>query len=392
MRALEGNQAEIDRFLSVLTGSLPAPRVLHAAQHAAAHRRARALAGDALAEEDAHMSALAPALDDTALVTAAQAGDMAGLGALLERHRARLHAIAVSILGHGPPAEDAVQDTFLIALRRIGELRDPAAARAWLTAILVNVCRGQLRRPSARWGRAVGPAGPRHRRAGDRRRRAARLGVDGFGAPVRAAAPGGDAALLHGRELLRGHRRSVRRSRRHRPQPAERGEGQARRGAARDGRRRARRRSRPLAQRGADRRGVPAVAARRRRERVRRRADPRRRVRHVRPHRAPRRDALRGGARERLRGRRPVARGPGHPRQRGHGRGGLARQPAPTSRCTARPPSPRSTSTATARRRGSSRTTRRGLSVRTRSRAPAGRRPGRRCGAAGRRAWRASSR
>jgi RNA polymerase sigma-70 factor, ECF subfamily len=98
------------------------------------------------------MSALAPALDDTALVTAAQAGDMAGLGALLERHRARLHAIAVSILGHGPPAEDAVQDTFLIALRRIGELRDPAAARAWLTAILVNVCRAQLRRPSARVG------------------------------------------------------------------------------------------------------------------------------------------------------------------------------------------------------------------------------------------------
>ena len=98
------------------------------------------------------MSALAPALDDTALVTAAQAGDMAGLGALLERHRARLHAIAVSILGHGPPAEDAVQDTFLIALRRIGELRDPAAARAWLTTIIVNVCRAQLRRPSARVG------------------------------------------------------------------------------------------------------------------------------------------------------------------------------------------------------------------------------------------------
>ena len=56
MRALEGNQAEIDRFLSVLTGSLPAAGVLHAAQHAAAHRGARALAGDALAEEDAHMS------------------------------------------------------------------------------------------------------------------------------------------------------------------------------------------------------------------------------------------------------------------------------------------------------------------------------------------------
>ena len=87
---------------------------------------------------------------DAALVLAAQAGDTAGLGALLERHRSRLHAIAVSMLGHGPQAEDAVQEAFLIAVRRIGELRDPSAARPWLVAILVNVCRGELRRPEAR--------------------------------------------------------------------------------------------------------------------------------------------------------------------------------------------------------------------------------------------------
>ncbi|MEN3280601.1 MAG: hypothetical protein V7607_1741 [Solirubrobacteraceae bacterium] len=95
------------------------------------------------------MSAPAPTLTDAALVRAAQAGATAALGTLLERHRSRLHAIAVSILGHGAPAEDAVQDTFLVALRRIGELRDPAAARAWLVAILVNVCRAQRRRPEA---------------------------------------------------------------------------------------------------------------------------------------------------------------------------------------------------------------------------------------------------
>ena len=92
------------------------------------------------------------ALTDAELVRAALAGDIAGLGTLLERHRSRLHAIAVSILGHGAPAEDAVQDTFLIALRRIGELRDPAAAGAWMATILVNVCRAQLRRPEARPG------------------------------------------------------------------------------------------------------------------------------------------------------------------------------------------------------------------------------------------------
>ena len=99
---------------------------------------------------------------DADLVRAAQAGDTAGLGALLERHRARLHAIAVSMLGHGPQAEDAVQDTFLIALRRIGELRDPAAARAWLTddprqRLPRASCAGPRREPGSTRGTRRGP-------------------------------------------------------------------------------------------------------------------------------------------------------------------------------------------------------------------------------------------
>jgi RNA polymerase sigma-70 factor (ECF subfamily) len=97
---------------------------------------------------------------DAVLVRAAQAGEEGALAALLERHRARLHAVAVSMLGHGPDAEDAVQDTLLIALRRIGELREPGAAGGWLVAILVNVCRAQLRRPT-REQPVDGPIEPR---------------------------------------------------------------------------------------------------------------------------------------------------------------------------------------------------------------------------------------
>jgi RNA polymerase sigma-70 factor (ECF subfamily) len=86
--------------------------------------------------------------DDAALVRAAQRGEANALGAVLERHRARLHAVAVGMLGHGPDVEDVVQDTLLIALRRIGELREPAAVGGWLVAILVNICRARLRRPA----------------------------------------------------------------------------------------------------------------------------------------------------------------------------------------------------------------------------------------------------
>ena len=66
---------------------------------------------------------------------------------LFERHRARLHAVAAGMLGHGPDAEDAVQDAIVIAMRRIGDLREPAAAGGWLATIVVNVCRARLRRP-----------------------------------------------------------------------------------------------------------------------------------------------------------------------------------------------------------------------------------------------------
>ena len=83
---------------------------------------------------------------DAWLVRAAQTGDVGALGTLLERHRALLYAVAVGMLGHGPQAEDAVHDTFVIALRRIDGLHDPAAARAWLLTVLRNVCRGELRR------------------------------------------------------------------------------------------------------------------------------------------------------------------------------------------------------------------------------------------------------
>ena len=84
--------------------------------------------------------------DDASLVRQAQAGDVAGLGELLERHRALLHAVAAGMLGAGPQAEDAVQETFVIALRRIGDLRDPAAAPGWFLRIVTTMCLRNLRR------------------------------------------------------------------------------------------------------------------------------------------------------------------------------------------------------------------------------------------------------
>lgn len=84
-------------------------------------------------------------LTDSELVRAAQAGHVPSLGLLLERHRAAMHAVALSLLGFGPEAEDAVQDAILVALQRLGELRDPHSVGAWLGAIVRNACRMRLR-------------------------------------------------------------------------------------------------------------------------------------------------------------------------------------------------------------------------------------------------------
>jgi DNA-directed RNA polymerase specialized sigma24 family protein len=62
---------------------------------------------------------------DTDLVPAARGGDAGALGLLPVRHRPSLPAVAIGVLGYGPDAEDAVQDASVVALRRIGDLRDP---------------------------------------------------------------------------------------------------------------------------------------------------------------------------------------------------------------------------------------------------------------------------
>jgi RNA polymerase sigma-70 factor (ECF subfamily) len=87
-----------------------------------------------------------PALTDRELVAAAKAGNGAALGLLLERHRPRLYATALRILGYRADAEDAVQETCLAAMRYLGSVRDPDSAGAWLGAVLRRACLQHQRR------------------------------------------------------------------------------------------------------------------------------------------------------------------------------------------------------------------------------------------------------
>src|SRR5215210_5140149 len=98
-------------------------------------------------------------VSDAELVRAAQEGDVTSLGLLLERYRAPLYGLALQILGHGPEAQDAVHDAFLVALRKLDQVREPAAVGGWLHAVLRNICRMRLR---AGQGELLSDEVPRH--------------------------------------------------------------------------------------------------------------------------------------------------------------------------------------------------------------------------------------
>lgn len=88
----------------------------------------------------------APLPSHASLARRAGAGDAEALAGLLERYRPSLYAAAIGVLRNREEALDAVQETCVVALVRIGSLRDPAAIGGWLHSVLRNVCLMRLRR------------------------------------------------------------------------------------------------------------------------------------------------------------------------------------------------------------------------------------------------------
>lgn len=87
-----------------------------------------------------------------AWVAAAVRGDAAAFRALHARFARSVHAVLLSSL---PPADadDALQETFVLAWKRLSGLRDASALGAWLHSIARNVARSQAR--NGHRGRAV---------------------------------------------------------------------------------------------------------------------------------------------------------------------------------------------------------------------------------------------
>jgi RNA polymerase sigma-70 factor (ECF subfamily) len=89
-------------------------------------------------------------IEDELLVLRSQEGDLAALGALVDRWQERLWRHAWRLLGDENAAWDALQDAWIGISRGIGHLEDAAAFPAWAYRITSNKCRDRIRRERRR--------------------------------------------------------------------------------------------------------------------------------------------------------------------------------------------------------------------------------------------------
>jgi RNA polymerase sigma-70 factor (ECF subfamily) len=108
--------------------------------------RLRLVGGQSVATRRERRLGPAAELDDLQLVALAREQDQLAFEILYRRHAAFAINLAVRIQGSSSDVEDVVHDAFLRAQFRLRELRDDAAFRSWLGAIVVRLVRTRLRR------------------------------------------------------------------------------------------------------------------------------------------------------------------------------------------------------------------------------------------------------
>jgi RNA polymerase sigma-70 factor (ECF subfamily) len=81
----------------------------------------------------------------TVLVRRAQAGDLDAFGSLVAATQRMAYAVAKAVVRDPQRAEDATQDAYLSAFRRLPDLDEPAAFIPWLRRIVIRVALNQRR-------------------------------------------------------------------------------------------------------------------------------------------------------------------------------------------------------------------------------------------------------
>jgi RNA polymerase sigma-70 factor (ECF subfamily) len=97
------------------------------------------------AREPAEHTAETPAPSDAELVARVRSGDRLGFELIMRRHNRRLFRLARSLIKDTAEAEDVLQEAYVRAYARLGELVDQQALVGWLARIVTNEALGRLR-------------------------------------------------------------------------------------------------------------------------------------------------------------------------------------------------------------------------------------------------------
>ena len=88
-------------------------------------------------------------MDETALIQAAVKGDLDAFNRLVLAYQDIVYSQAYRMMGEAEPAEDAAQDAFISAYRKLDTYRG-GSFKAWLLRIVTNLCYDELRRRKRR--------------------------------------------------------------------------------------------------------------------------------------------------------------------------------------------------------------------------------------------------
>ena len=75
---------------------------------------------------------------------------MEAFGVLVERYQRTAYVVALSVTGKHEEAEDAAQESFMVALQKLDECRKPGRFAGWFLTIVRNRSRNLVRREALR--------------------------------------------------------------------------------------------------------------------------------------------------------------------------------------------------------------------------------------------------
>jgi RNA polymerase sigma-70 factor (ECF subfamily) len=83
---------------------------------------------------------------DAELAVLAAAGDQGAFAELMTRHRPRLYAVCRRVTCHDQDAQEALQETMILAWKRLGEFDGRSAVGTWLYRVATNAAIDEVRR------------------------------------------------------------------------------------------------------------------------------------------------------------------------------------------------------------------------------------------------------